>query len=670
MLDDVLAVNDRRQSVSLKPRPVIQVSFPSQTTSEALCDTGADISVIREDVLAQLTPSDIVRRQGGNCRRVNCANGTSLRLAGSVLLRFSVGGREFVHEFIVCNNLRSSIILGIDFIITNGLAMLSRTKTLFWQDGHPARARQQLSLGPNEVRLLELESDMLMLGNTDILFEPAHATALEGVVRRGNKFLIPVCNGTNEAVTIRRGEEIGSLAYCVETSEDKLASEVARRSPSSTEDEAIRIDLRKVPAEIRPYYVRLIEQHKAVFAAHTYDVGHCRVLPQRIVLKDPDRVSSTPPYRLAEHLRPVAEEYVKNLASAGIIQPSNSPYSSPLMLVRKGDASPSKPLIEQYRVVHDYRRLNDNTVKDSYPMRQLYELLDRVANAKVWSVIDLSSGFWNQELEPGSRALTAFGLPGLGHWEYKRSAQGLCNSPAAFQRLLDYVLRGLDRVYVYIDDVIVCSNNHEEHLKLLHQVFLRFEKFSLRCKPSKIQLGAGEVKYLGYDLSRTKGVQAGKAKVEAIGRWEAPRNLTEIRRFLGTCSFFRRTIPHFASIASPLTRLTRQDSGYLSGELPPDAQESFRVLKQKLCERPCLAPVDFNREFIVTTDASGVGLGCILSQVGEDGLEHPCACRLMDCRAWQSIRTSRCTLSRCHIVIDGRSNMSNWTTRRSSNSST
>ena len=369
----------------------------------------------------------------------------------------------------------------------------------------------------------------------------------EGLVRRENRFFIPICNGTGEIIEICRGETVGTLAYCTEASEETLVSEVARRSPSSAEDEVVRIDLRKVPVELRPRYVRLLEKHKGVFASHTYDVGHCRVLPQKIVLKDPDKVSSTPPYRLAEHLRPVAEEYVKNLAGAGIIQPSNSPYSSPLMLVKKGDASPSKPLIEQYRVVHDYRRLNDNTVKDSYPMRQLYELLDRVSNAKVWSVIDLSSGFWNQELEPGSQALTAFGLPGLGHWEYKRSAQGLCNSPAAFQRLLDYVLRGLDRVFVYIDDVIVCSDSHEEHLEMLHQVFLRFEKFSLRCKPSKIQLGAGEVKYLGYDLSQARGVQAGKAKVEAIARWEAPKNLTEIRRFLGTSRFSGGrfpTLPH------------------------------------------------------------------------------------------------------------------------------
>jgi transposase InsO family protein len=180
-------------------------------------------------------------------------------------------------------------------------------------------------------------------------------------------------------------------------------------------------------------------------------------------------------------------------------------------------------------------------------------------------------------------------------------------------------------VHVYIDDVILCSKTHDEHLQLLDTVFKRFHKFNLKCKLSKLQLGAGEVNYLGYNISRSHGIRAGAAKIEAVRNWKQPTSVTEIKQFLGLCSFFRRTIPNFATIASSLTRLTRKDAKWSPPDLPSEAAAAFEKLKSALCSRPCLAPVNFDKEFILTTDASSVGIGAILSQIGEDGDEHPCA---------------------------------------------
>jgi hypothetical protein len=154
----------------------------------------------------------------------------------------------------------------------------------------------------------------------------------------------------------------------------------------------------------------------------------------------------------------------------------------------------------------------------------------------------------------------------MGHFEYNRSAQGLCNSSAAFQRLLDYVTQGLKGVYVYIDDVIVTSNTHDEHLRSMQEVLARFRKYNLKCRLSK--LGAGEVNYLGYNISQKEGIRAGEAKTRAVRAWPAPSSVTEIKQFLGLCSFFRRTIHNFAQIASPLTKLTRQNSGWKGGVCP------------------------------------------------------------------------------------------------------
>ena len=266
-----------------------------------------------------------------------------------------------------------------------------------------------------------------------------------------------------------------------------------------------------------------------------------------------------------------------------------------------------------------------NTVVDKYPMQRVFELLDEVGQGKVFSVIDLSQGFWNQQLDEASKHKTAFGVPGLGHFEYNRSAQGLCNSPSAFQRLLDYVTQGIPGVYVYIDDLVLVSKSHEEHVKQLKEVLARFKRHNIKCRLRKLQLATGEINYLGYNISVKTGIRPGLLKTEAIRSWQPPTDQKGVKSFLGLCSFFRRTIPHFASIASPLTKLTRRDCPWKSGELPTDAMAAFKQLQNRLTSRPCLTPVDYNKEFILTVDSSKLGIGAILSQCGSDGVERPCA---------------------------------------------
>ncbi len=165
-------------------------------------------------------------------------------------------------------------------------------------------------------------------------------------------------------------------------------------------------DLQHIPPLLQPKYRGMLGQFPEVLFSSTYDVGHATVLPQDIVLKHHTQIASTPPYCIPEHLQQVVRGYIKNLENAHIIRPSTSPFSSPLMLVRKMGATPDRPFIEQYRVVHDYWQLNQNTVRDCYPMCNLYELLGLVAQAKI-------SGFWNQELTERSRPYTAFGVPGI-----------------------------------------------------------------------------------------------------------------------------------------------------------------------------------------------------------------------------------------------------------------
>ena len=382
------------------------------------------------------------------------------------------------------------------------------------------------------------------------------------------------------------------------------------------------IDLSHLPEKFRQRYRTLLRSYADVFSKNDLDVGHCKSLPHQVRLKDPNRITSINQYRLPHHLKEVAIDYVQKLLAAGVIRKSNSVFNSPLMLVKKPHADPNKPLAEQYRLVHNYVELNKNIAPCSYPLRHLYELLDDVAGGKVFSVLDLSQGFFQQHLIDPHEA-TSFSIPGLGQYSYCRSPQGMNSSPAYFQRMLDFVLNGINRVYVYIDDVVVSVPTHEDNLEKLEQIFARFRKHRLKAKPSKCQFGTARITYLGYDICKDKGVSPGMAKTEVIRNWPYPSNIKEIRGFLGLTSFFRRAIKDFSVLSAELNKLIRKTSGYTSGPIPQEARESFDKLKAALVSKPCLAAVNFDKRFYVTCDASATHYGSCLTQVGDDGIERP-----------------------------------------------
>ena len=328
-------------------------------------------------------------------------------------------------------------------------------------------------------------------------------------------------------------------------------------------------------------------------------------------------------YQLPYHLKEVAIDYVDKLLESGVIRPSTSVFNSPLMLVKKPNADPNKPLREQYRLVHNYIELNKLISPCSYPLRHLYELLDEVASGKVFSVLDLSRGFFQQTLiDP--KETTSFSIPGYGQFTYNRSPQGLNSSPAYFQRLLDFVLKEIDRCYVYIDDVVISVHSHEQSLATLEKVFCQFRQHNLKIKPSKCHIGSGSISYLGYEITAGKGIQPGLAKTETVCSFPEPCTVKEIRAFIGLTSFFRRAMKDYSFISGPLNKLVRKDNGYTSGKLPLEARKSFLSLKNALINRHCLAPVNFNVPFIVTTDASETHFASCLSQKGSDGVERPC----------------------------------------------
>lgn len=606
-----------------------------------LFDSGSSVTLVNWATYLHLRRPGMKLKETKNVLKT--ASGEELRVRGQVNLSFTFGKRVCIRPTIVVEGLKSQVIIGNDTMRTEGFILDPARQRITIRppsNEFPVLIKKAYSIDAESEQLIECIfdtttdlTDMDLLTTEDFIDPVLHQSleVVEGLFRGNasrNGSLV-IANVSSEPVYIPKRTQIGTvktaggyeLIELIDETEEMINQSVMRKPPSVTSND---IDLSHIPVPYRSAYLGLMNKYRDIFAWKPGEVGDADIVKQSIILKDPNSVASIPPYRLNPNLRVIAEKYVEKLLATGVIRKSTSPFSSPLMLVKKANADEKKPMEENWRVVHDFRRLNGLTVRDAYPLQNIHDLIDSVAQAELWSVIDLSNGFWNQSLEEDSKAKTAFGLPGIGHFEYQKSAQGLANSPAAFQRLLDYILRGLKRTYCYIDDVVIASNSHAQHLVDLDELFSKFRKYKMKIRVSKIQLATREINYLGYNISKTHGIRAGLGKTHAIEAWTPPKDVTQIKQFLGLCGFFRKTLKNFSNIALPLNQLTRKTSKWKSGDMPPDAVTAFNSLKAALCKRPCLAPVDFSKPFIITCDASTTcGLGAVLTQE-HDGIEHPC----------------------------------------------
>lgn len=360
-------------------------------------------------------------------------------------------------------------------------------------------------------------------------------------------------------------------------------------------------------ADQRRQLRELLELFADIFAAKDEDCTHTNLVQHDIDTGDA-RPIRLRPRRLPFAKRVAAEQKIKEMVEAGIIEPSNSPWAAPAVLVKKKDGT--------WRFCVDYRLLNEVTRKDSYPLPRIDDALDHIAGSCWFSSLDLRSGYWQVELAPEARPKTAFSI-GQGLWQFKVMPFGLCNAPATFERLMERVLADIprSRCVVYLDDLLAHAADFESALTNLRDVFHAIRRAGLRLHPKKCHLFRRETSFLGHVVSAA-GVSTDPAKIAAVRDWPVPHNIGELRSFLGLASYYRRFVKDFAAIASPLHRLTQKGQVFQWGE---DCAAAFAQLRSALVEAPVLSYPDPQRPFIVDTDASSVGLGAVLSQEGENG---------------------------------------------------
>ena len=319
---------------------------------------------------------------------------------------------------------------------------------------------------------------------------------------------------------------------------------------------------------------KLIGEFQGLFVTEGGPTGRTSKVKHTIVTNGPP--VREPLRRITHMLQDTVKAEVEKMLQHGVIRESSSPWSSPIVMIKKKDGS--------WRFCVDFRKVNSMTQRDAYPLPRIDETLEALAGSQFFTTLDLASGYWQVEMEEADRVKTAFSTRD-GHFEFNVMPFGLTNAPATFQRLMECVLAGLtyEQCLIYLDDIVVFSVTFDQHLERLRAVFQHLDNAGLKLKPNKCHFAKGEIRYRRHVVSK-QGIQAEPEKTSAMTSFPVPSDIKELRQFLGLTNYYRRFIKGYSSIAEPLHKLTRKTAGGYMWNT--ECQNAFEHLKQLLVRPP------------------------------------------------------------------------------------
>ena len=382
--------------------------------------------------------------------------------------------------------------------------------------------------------------------------------------------------------------------------------------------------------EQKKRYINIIYDCECVFSLHDEDLGYCDKIKHTIPTTS-DKPVYLPHRAIPVQLQAEVRKCLETWQRQGIIRPSNSPYASQVVIVRKKTG--------EIRLCIDFRALNKVSRRDSFPLPRVEEALQAVQSAMWFTCFDLAQGYLQLAMMESDIHKTAFRAGSSGLFEFTRMPFGLSNAGASFCRLMEMCIGDQQFVTLlfYLDDICVFSSTIDEMLDRIELVFKRLKEFNLKIKPKKSHFFQEHAVFLGHVLS-SEGISPNPEKINKIKDWPTPTTAKQVHSFIGLASYYRRFIPKFAAIAHPLhaligpvaTKKKSKDKTSKVRELPPfewtlDCQAAFEQLKNALISAPVLGYPDYSKPFLLETDASLKGLGAVLSQQTADGDYKPIA---------------------------------------------
>ncbi|UYV67564.1 hypothetical protein LAZ67_5001228 [Cordylochernes scorpioides] len=597
---------------------------------KALVDSGADFSVISDKFRRELkTP--LFKEPGPILK---AANKNLIETIGKCVLNIEVNGLKISFEFVVMVECSHDIIFGWDFFKATEVVIdcgrnelhLGETSVLESREEENQRlfASDDFVIPPKSIKKISVINeevcgvrDVLVSTSKDLLLRKEVLIPNSLVTFRHGRGSIWVANGASWPQLIPSGMnmctmesyENGNICSLIESS-DKLQE---TQQKSREWSQKINLTLDPGLSEIqRLQLVSCLDEFIDIFDFGSTPIKPTSTVKHKINTGDQSPIKQRP-YRVAPSERRLIQDEVNKMIENHILKPSESPWSSPVILVRKKDGT--------WRFCVDYRRLNKITKKDVYPLPRIDDALDSLAGSSYFSTMDLRSGYWQIEVDEKDREKTAFITPD-GLYEFQVMPFGLCNAPATFERMIDSVLGSLkwNMCLCYLDDIVVYAPTFEEHLRRLQLVLSCIQKAGLSLNHKKCLFGSRRIKILGH-LVDANGIHPDPDKVEAVSKFPRPRNISELKSFLGLCSYYRRFIENFADKARSLHDLLKTEKQFYWDA----AQEkAFEVLKTALISEPVLGHFDESADTHLHTDASGHGIGAVLLQI-QGGKERPIA---------------------------------------------
>ena len=381
----------------------------------------------------------------------------------------------------------------------------------------------------------------------------------------------------------------------------------------------IRVDMKGWTAhEVEEFCNILAYYADSTFSADKWDVGSCTTLPFKVELRQDAKPVRERPYRYSPRMTELVRVEIDKLLAAGIIRPSLSEWASPVVAVLKPDGTA--------RITVNYRKLNAQTVVPQIPLPNIEDLLNSLGGSRIFTTMDVTSGYFTSAIDADTIPLTAM-VTSFGLYEWTRCPQGAAGAPGHFTRLMEMVLRGLERVQPFIDDIIAHSTSVKQHLSDLRKLFQRLAEHGMKLAPAKVHVGCEHVKFLGHVIG-VDGIRPDPDKVSALLNMPMPGNLQQLRSWLGLASYYRRFVRNMSKIVAPLTKLMSKGAAFVMG---PEQQQAIRDVNETLALHTLMRYPDHQaahegtRPFVLATDACKDGFGAVLSQADEAGVEQPIA---------------------------------------------
>lgn len=588
---------------------LFNVSSPEAKKSlNLLIDTGAQISLINVLSLNGQTlvnTSDTIMLRGLTGHTIETVGTCTITFPSLQISHiFHVTPKEFVFS-----NRQIAGIIGEDLLVQTQAILNFKSRDITFSN---VSNFQKIIIPPRCEYLVQFEvgTDKEMLCNSA---EIADGVFVGNSLHQplNNKILIPIMNTREESVTIN------NFNPNLEEYQGIINQFCDIRITDETRINTI-TQLIKIPSELnteeKSSILEICSRYQDLFQLPNEFLSHTEAIKHEIPLFSDTAPINVRPYRLPQAQKEFIEKQTREMLDKNIIQYSKSPWNFPLLVVPK--KGPQK-----YRLVVDYRKLNDVTVGDAFPLPNITEIFDQLGFCQYFTSLDLATGYHQVLIDPKDRPKTAFSTP-TGHYEFNRMSMGLKGAPATFQRMMTHVLTGLQGIHclIYLDDIIVYGKNLKDHNNKLTEVLQRLREHNLKLQPEKCHFLQKEITYLGHIISGS-GVKPDPKKIDCIKNYPRPTNGKELQAFLGLGNYYRRFIEQYSSISYNLTQLLKKNAVFNWSE---EVEKSFQKLKEELTGPRVLQFPNFEEEFNLTTDASNFALGAILSQ-GTIGSDKPIA---------------------------------------------